>query len=159
HSGGYPESKRGRNAKPNTLRGFVFRRLDAIVCVNGAGIEMFRRFGVDDKRLRLIEPHAVSSSISADSMSPNLASFFATHRPLLTTVGLLEPEYDLSLQVKVLGEVLEQHPDAGLLIIGSGSIEGQLVNQIANTGYGHNVMLAGDVPHAETLKAIGTSDL
>src|SRR5262249_23804611 len=72
HSGGYPESKRGRNAKPNTLRGFVFRRLDAIVCVNGAGIEMFRRFGVDDKRLRLIEPHAVSSSVSADSMSPKL---------------------------------------------------------------------------------------
>ena len=42
---------------------------------------------------------------------------------LLLTVGLLEPEYDLPLQIDVLGQVRERYPEAGLIIAGSGSLE------------------------------------
>src|SRR5262249_14062832 len=159
HSGGYPESEQGRNANPNTLQGFVFRRLDAIIGVNAAVIEVFRKLRVREQRLRLIEPHAASAVRPSDSISPEIKRFVESHRPLLTTVGLLEPEYDLSLQVGVLGRVLEQHANAGLLIIGSGSIADRLEREIARASYSHNVMLAGDVPHAETLRAIEERDL
>jgi glycosyltransferase involved in cell wall biosynthesis len=74
-------------------------------------------------------------------------------------VGLLEPEYDLPLQIEVLGEVHQQFPDAGLVIIGAGSLEAEMREQIQNKSYADHILLCGDVPHSITLRAIAESDL
>src|SRR5262249_37088939 len=75
------------------------------------------------------------------------------------TVGLLEPEYDLFLQIDVLGEILERHPNAGLLIAGSGSLEGKLREHIAGKAYRDHILLYGDMPHEVTLRATVECDL
>lgn len=46
--------------------------------------------------------------------------------PLFTTIGLPEPEYDLPLQIRTLEIVREDFPHTGLVIIGSGSLDGKL---------------------------------
>ena len=51
------------------------------------------------------------------------------------------------------------HPKAGLLIIGSGSQEGELRRLIADSPHARQILLAGDVPHAITLRAIAECDL
>jgi glycogen(starch) synthase len=159
HSGGYPESEEGKSARPRTLRGFVFRRFDSIICVNRQLVELFRRLGVSPERLRLVQPHAPSSQTPSDALSPELRRFFDSHEMTLTTVGLLEPEYDLSLQIEALGRVRERFPQAGLAVIGSGSLEEELRKQVAAKPYRDHVLLCGDVPHAVTLRAIAESDL
>ncbi|HVG18860.1 MAG TPA: glycosyltransferase family 4 protein [Blastocatellia bacterium] len=159
HSGGYPESEEGRAARPRTLRGFVFRKFSRVIGVNQELIELFNRFGVPPEKLRLIHPHAPSVQTPADALSPELRRFFDSHEIVLTTVGLLEPEYDLSLQIEALGVVRERFPNAGLVIIGSGSLEEDLRKQIEGKSYRDHVLLCGDVPHAVTLKAIAESDL
>src|SRR6266699_1480267 len=83
-----------------------------------------------------------------------LREFFDSHRPLLLTVGLLEPEYDLPLQIEVLGLVRHRFPDAGLVIIGSGSLEERLRTQIADACYASHIRLCGDVEHSVSLRAI-----
>jgi glycosyltransferase involved in cell wall biosynthesis len=159
HSGGYPESEEGRTARPRTLRGFVFRRFNRIIGVNQELVKLFERFGVSQSKLRLIQPHAVYTQTPADALSPALQRFFDSHERVLTTVGLLEPEYDLALQVESLGLVRERFPNAGLVIIGSGSLEEGLRKQIAGKPYRDHVLLCGDVPHPVTLRAIAESDL
>ena len=159
HSGGYPESEEGRTAAPRTLRGFVFRQFDRIIGVNQELVELFRRFGVSPRRLRLIQPHALSAQAPADALSPQLQQFFDSHEIVLATVGLLEPEYDQSLQIETLGQVRERFPNAGLVIIGSGSLEPDLRKQIESKPYRDHVLLCGDVLHAITLRAIAESDL
>lgn len=159
HSGGYPESEEGRAARPRTLRGFVFRRFDRIIGVNQELVKLFRRFGVSHDKLRLIQPHSPSAQTPADELSPELRRFFDSHDVTITTVGLLEPEYDLSLQVESLGRVRERFPNAGLVIIGSGSLEENLRKQIEGKPYRDHILLCGDVPHSVTLRAIAESDL
>jgi len=68
-------------------------------------------------------------------------------------VGLLEPEYDLAMQIDAMAGILEQYPRAGLIIAGAGSLEESLRAQIAAKPYAPHILLYGDMPHAVTLRA------
>jgi glycosyltransferase involved in cell wall biosynthesis len=158
HSGGYPGSPEGTSARPRSFRGFVFRRFDLIIAVNTEIVALFRRFGVPADRIRLIYPHAFIDE-PHDELAEPLKGFFTAHRPVLITAGLLEPEYDLTLQIDILAAVRERYRDAGLVIIGSGALEGDLRRYIDSKPYGEHVLLCGDVPHSMTLRAVADSDL
>ena len=153
HSGGYPSSPAGRTARPGTLRGFLFRRLDGVIAVNAEIAALFRTFGVRAERIRTILPFVVTPPDAAIPMPQRLADFFAAHQPLLLTVGLLEPEYDLAMQIDVMGEIVQRFPRAGLVIAGAGSLEEDLRRQIAAVPHGEHVLLYGDMPHPVTMRA------
>jgi glycogen synthase len=160
HSGGYPTSEEGRSTGPNSLAGFVLRRFDGLIGVNPEIMEFFRRLGVSRDRTRLILPHSFMPEEQHVAAFPQpLASFLGEHSPVLISVGLLETEYDLPLQIAVLGQVREKFPSAGLLLIGSGSLEQELRNKIQEYPYAKHVLLCGDVPHATTTAAIARADL
>jgi len=160
HSGGYPSSPRGRKAHPASLTGFVLRRFDRLIAVNPAIVEFFQKLGVPADRRRLIYPHSFSDDGGGSEPLPeNLASFFESHSPVLISVGLLEPEYDLPLQIAVLDRVREKFRNAGLVMIGSGSLEAELRARIAAQPYASHILLCGDVPHKATLEAVSRSDV
>lgn len=161
HSGGYPSSKKGRAARSWGLRAFVLRRFDRIIGVNREIIEFLHRLGVRPERARLIFPHSLSydGSDDPDVLPNSLRDFFSSHSPVLITVGLLEHEYDLPLQIEVLGLVRENFPMAGLVIVGAGSLEEDLKDRIRKTSYADHIELCGDLPHPATLRAIWQSDL
>ncbi len=159
HSGGYATSPEGRAASPRTFAGFVFKRFDRIVAVNSEIAELFRRYGVPQSRIRLIEPHTAVPQTLDTPLPPSLAAFFEKHSPVLLSVGLLEDEYDVPIQVELLGRLRERYPAAGLMIIGSGSRENSLRSLIASKAYSAEILLCGDMPHAATLRAIAQSDV
>jgi glycosyltransferase involved in cell wall biosynthesis len=164
HSGGYPSTPIGRSAAPRSVRGFVLRRLSRVIGVNADLIDMFRRFGVADDRLRLIPPHAFPSSPpnspqSAPDGFEQLNDFLEAHDPALLTVGGLEPEYGVPDQVEMLGILRRTLPDAGLAVIGGGSKEREIRALVESKDYAEHVLVCGDVPHAATLKAISLCDL
>lgn len=160
HSGGYPSSAQGKSAGPNSLAGFVSRRFDGLIGVNPEIIEFFQRLGATPSHLRLIPPHSFLPEEKPAPTLPNpLASFFSTHNPVLISVGLLEPEYDLPLQIEVLQHVRLKFPSAGLVLIGSGSLERMLRGKIRACSYTGHVLLCGDVSHASTMQAISHADL
>jgi glycogen synthase len=159
HSGGYPGSEKGRTARPISLRGFVFRRFNRIIAVNAEIAAMFRKFGVPDGQVRIILPHSTPALSPDVELPAGLSTFLGAHRPVLLTVCQLEPEYDLAAQIDVLDRVRQCHPEAGLIIIGSGSLEPDLRARIDSKPYRDHVLLCGDVPHATTLKALARSDV
>lgn len=158
HSGGYAASTAGLRANPRTLRGMVFRRFDRVIGVNREIVELMRRFAVADERIRLICPHVLPARPQAE-LPPALRAFFCEHSPVLITVGLLEPEYDLPLQIAALGEVRQRFRKAGLLIAGAGSLERDLRERIASQPWAEHVLLPGDVAHPVTLRAIAEADI
>lgn len=159
HSGGYPLSKAGKKANRLTFRGFVLRRFDRLIGVNQELNNLFRRFGVAEGRIRLILPHAISLDLMEKSLPERLSRFFQAHNPTLLTVSGLEPEYDLPLQINVLAQVRERFPGAGLVILGSGSLEAELRELIKSKPYAEHILLCGDVPHPGALRAIAESNL
>ena len=160
HSGGYPSTPEAQALGPNSPAGFVLRRFDGFIGVNPEILAFFRKLGVPPERTRLIYPHAFLSDETAGGALPEpLCSFIAQHNPVLISVGLLEPEYDLPAQIRVLGEVRREAPSAGLVLIGSGSLEEELRQQIKAQPWGQHILLCGDVPHAATMQAIGQAQL
>lgn len=159
HSGGFCSSPEGKAVTPRSPAAILFRRLAAIVAVNRQIADFFRaQCAVPGDRVHLISPHATVRSEEAE-LPPALRAFFDAHDPLLLSVGLLEPEYDLPVQIEALGRVRQKHPNAGLAMIGSGSLESQLRTLIAQQPYAEHLLLAGDTPHASTLRAIRESRL
>jgi glycogen(starch) synthase len=160
HSGGYPTSDEAKSVGPNSLAGFVLRRFDGLIGVNPEIIRFFQRLGVSPNRTRLIYPYAfLPDEQPAPALPQSLASFFSAHSIVLISVGLLEPEYDLPLQIEVLGHLRKKFPSAGLALIGSGSLEQELRAQISVRPYAEHVLLCGDVPHAITMHAISRAHL
>ncbi len=159
HSGGYPSSPAGRTARPATFRGFVFRRFDRIITVNEEIAAMFRKFGVAPEKIRVIAPHAVTLPSAEVKLPEPLASFFDAHDPVLVSVAGLETQYDLALQIEAHSSVRERFPNAGLVIIGAGSIEAELRQLIARQPAAAHILLCGDVPHDATLRAIASGDV
>lgn len=159
HSGGYPSSPAGRTAGRWTLRGCVFRRLDGLVAVNAEIAALFRKFGVPARRIRTILPFAVTPPEPSGVLPEPLRQFMANRRPLLLTVGLLEPEYDLPLQIDALEDILRRFPEAGLAIAGAGSLEAKLRAAIASKAYAGHILLYGDLPRAATLRAMRECDV
>ena len=95
----------------------------------------------------------------AGALPTPLREFFDSHRPLIVSVSGLEPEYDLPLQIRMLGDLRQVMPDAGLAIIGSGSLKVKLREEIAARPYRDHILLCGDVPHPVTLRAIADADV
>jgi glycogen synthase len=159
HSGGYPSSPAGQAARSGSLRGFIFRRFDGLVGVNQEIIETFVRFGVPRKKTRLILPFVPPDPVPGGSLPETIRVFFESHKPVLLTVSGLEPEYDLPLQINALGSFREEHPKAGLVIIGVGSLEAETRSRIQAQPYADHILLAGDVPHDVVLRAMSLADV
>jgi len=160
HSGGYPSTPAGRALGPRSLAGFVFRRIDRLIAVNAEIAAFFARLGVARERIRVIAPHAfVAGEAPSEVLPPALEAFAARHAPLLVSVGGLEPEYDVPAQIGLLERVIERHPRAGLMVIGSGSLQGALAAAVASSAARAQILLCGDVPHASTMRAIQRADV
>jgi len=160
HSGGYPSTPAGKSTRPSSFVGFVLRRFDRVVGVNPEIIQFLHKLGIGSNRARLIPPYAfLPDAELANGLPDPLNTFLVRHKPILISVGLLEPEYDLTLQIEVLGKVLETFHSAGLVIIGSGSLKQDLRRKIEVQSYADDVLLCGDIPHAFTMAAIARSDV
>ena len=159
HSGGYPASEIGKKTGYWSLAGLAIRSLDRLIGVNQELAAFFSRLGVPRRNIRVVCPFAGAHFDPSEPLPPKLAGFFAAHRPLLVTVSGLEPEYDLPLQIDAMEEILTVHPQAGLAILGTGSREDELRAHIESKPYAKKILLAGDVPHASTLRALSEADL
>jgi len=160
HSGGYPSSPQGMATGPNSFAGIVLRRFNGLIGVNPEIVSFFERLGVPSPRARLILPHSFLPAEQPEvSLPSNLQTFFSAHSPVLISVGLLEPEYDLPLQIEALEYVRKKFPSAGLILIGSGSLEQDILDRIRARSYAEHILLCGDVAHDATMQAISRADL
>ena len=154
HSGGFPSSPAGLGLNRFKPRALALRRLDRVIAVNPEMVRFFEKCGVPSSRVRLIHPYPPVELREENRLTPELAAFFEAHDPVLVSVGGLEPEYDIPLQVDALGALRQTFPRAGLVIVGGGSLELELQKDVKHRPYGHDILLCGDVPHAVTLSAI-----
>ncbi len=159
HSGGYPESKEGKSARKNSIRGTIFRQFEHIIAVNPLIAKVFKNYGVNDKKISVIYPFVHKIPDKNVKIPGKFQKFIEKSSPFLLTVCLLEDTYDLFMQINALEKVLEKLPDAGLLIVGSGSLEDDLKKHIAGKSYADKILLAGDVEHKITLHLINEADI
>ena len=159
HSGAYPLTEEARSATPNSIRGIIFRRFSQIIAVNDEIANVFRRYGIADKKIKVILPYAPSKPDENIAVPAALEDFQKAHSPLLLAVGGLEKEYDPLFQIAAMKDVLDEFPNAGLMIIGDGSQRSEVEQVVAASGYADNVCIPGNVEHAVTLHLIDNADV
>lgn len=159
HSGAYPQTAEARSAKRNSIRGLIFRRFSRLIAVNGAIADVFRRFGSASDSVRVILPYSLQKPDPSVTVSQELQDFFDRHSPVLVAVGGLEPDYDPMFQIDAMKDVLAEFPDAGLMIVGDGSMRDEAARAIAEGGHSENILLAGNVEHDVTLHLINNADV
>lgn len=159
HSGGYPTSKEGKAARKNSIRGAIFRKFEKIITVNPLIADIFEKYGIERKKISVIYPFVHRNPDKAVAIPEKLKEFAEKHSPFLLTVCLLEDTYDLFMQIDAMEKVLEKLPEAGLMIVGSGSLENDLKKAIASKTYSERILLTGDVEHKIVLHLIKKADI
>lgn len=151
HSGGFATSEAAKMAKPLSFMGFIFRRFSRVIAVNEGFASVFRRFGVPDARISVIAPFALQLPDEDITVPKELAEFCKAHSPLLLAVGGLEKDYDPLTQIAAMKGILADLPNAGLMIVGSGSMKSVVEAAVEMSGCADYIYLAGNVDHTVTL--------
>ena len=160
HSGGFPSSEKALRARPRSITGIALRRLKAFIGVNSEIAASAIPFGVMADKCLVIKPHSkVQPHDVANDIPAHLTKFYLAHDPVLISVGGLELEYGLHLQIEAMPLVRQTYPQAGLVLVGSGSLRVDLQNRVAESSLQDHVAIVGDLPRAQTLRAISEATM
>ncbi len=152
HSGGFAKE----TARPFSLRGAAFRSVDLLIGVNDQILEMFKAYGLSGTRTRRILPFELKRPDPVVPIPADIDSAIRAFDPLLLSVGGLEPEYNNEFLISSMPGIVERFPSAGLVIVGSGSLEKTLrvPDDLKDT-----VLLTGDLDHDVVLHLIERADV
>ncbi len=159
HSGGYPLTDEGKNAAPNSIRGRIFQRFSRLIAVNEAIADVFWRYGVSSDRIKVILPHSLCLPNQQVKVPRELADFYDRHSPVLVSVGGLEKDYDPIFQIDAMKDIVADFPNAGLMIVGDGSMRENVEAAVAASPCAENIQLAGNVDHGVTLHLMNHADI
>lgn len=159
HSGEYPLTETAKAAKPSSVQGLIFRRFSKIIAVNDAIADVMRRFGVPDERISVIAPFSLNEPDAGVEIPADIAAFCDGSSPMLLSVGGLERDYDPLFQIDAFKGILAEFPNAGLLLVGSGSMHDEVKKAVEKSGYGYRIMIPGNVDHSVVLHLIDRADV
>lgn len=159
HSGRFPLTDAAKKARPGSIRGRVFNRFSKIIAVSESIADVFRRYGVPNERIELISPFSAELPDPAVAVPATIKAFYERHSPILLSVGGLEPDYDPLFQIAAMKSVLAEFPDAGLAVVGDGSMRSEVERAADGSGYKDRIFLAGNVAHAVVLHLIKDADV
>lgn len=157
HSGGLPVS-----VMPSGLGAWIIRtsfNLQAkIICVNRQIAAYFEAIKVDGKRIEVISPYDFHvHRPEAGDPPPAVQRFIRDKHTIICNIGLLEPEYELEMLLRVFKRFHRENPESGLILIGSGSLHEKLERLIDETGLRGKAILCGDLDHGIALKILAAS--
>jgi glycogen(starch) synthase len=159
HSGEYPRTAEARNASPGSPVSKIFRRFSRLIAINHAIADIYEKHGVADDKIKIIPPFALKQPDKNVAVPFELTEFWKEHSPLIVSVGGLEKDYDPLFQIEAMKDIVAAYQNAGLVMIGSGSMRREAESAIASSGYARHIQLAGNVDHAVTLHLISNADV
>ncbi len=158
HSGGLPIRGRHTNPIKDLLIRKSFNSMERIICVNSQIARYFRGMEIEKTRVKVVSPFAFYHDYVEDGELPtDVRKFMDGKSNVICNIGLLEPEYDLEMLLRVFQKYRRENPDSGLLMIGSGSLQAKLEGMIQDLHLGDHAILCGDLEHRHTLKILASS--
>jgi glycosyltransferase involved in cell wall biosynthesis len=132
----------------------------SIVCVNDAlrdaiGEELGARFG--RSKTSTIVPFSVD--FSASPLPAEVEGFFTEHSPVIACVGLYEPTYGFCHAIRLLDDLRERHPRAGLVLIGDRQGDDGCRELIGALRLTEDVQLCGNLDHDGCLATLRRATL
>jgi glycosyltransferase involved in cell wall biosynthesis len=119
-----------------------------IVCSQAMVEEVGNFFCIPRDKLAMI-PNGVNLPLPGEADDAGRAKFAAPEEKIILYVGRLVPEKGVGVLIDAMPQVLAAHPEAKLLIVGSGYEEDNLKRQAASLGLGPKVYFTGFISDKE----------
>jgi len=116
---------------------------DAYVCIASHLMEQQVPTGFRDRSVIIPQFFDLDRFIDGRTDLPAIDAFADPDRPVLGFVGRLEPEKGISIAIAAMRGIVDAVPGARLRIIGTGSLEPDLKNQVAGLGLSGHVEFVG----------------
>lgn len=140
------------------LKRFVLNRADCITVVSNAVQQEVLKFNLSASPSLDVIPMGVDSSrFSPDKKNSALRKKYDIRGPFLLFVGRLTEKKGVRYLIDAMPYVLSKYPDARLLIVGSGELEGELKQRSMHLG--SSICFTGAVPNEALAEYYATADL
>lgn len=142
------EGKKSLFKRPFVAR--ILRRAAMITCDAWHMRDEVMQFGVAADKI-----HIINFGIDTERFSPrppNPAIREANtlgDSPAVISLRNFEPVYDIPTLLRAVPKVLERHPDTRFMLVGRGSLEGELKALAGQLGIAHAVRFVGFVPNEQ----------
>jgi glycosyltransferase involved in cell wall biosynthesis len=137
------------HAHPRVVR-MACARYAAVIAVSDAIAEALVAAGVARRRV-VVAPAFLPGALAERVPPAGLMQVRRCHCPLLVAAAAPGPEYGVDLALSGFAELLRQHPQAALVLIGPGLRRRELLRR--------NVYLFGELARAEALGLLAAADV
>jgi glycosyltransferase involved in cell wall biosynthesis len=131
---------------------WLARSTAAIIAVSEDEAIHARELGLDPRKIHVV-PNGIDPPIVPSRATVRARLGLAPHDFVLGFVGRLTPQKNPELLVEAMALLAAQHPQAKLVMVGSGPLEASVRHQIARLGVEDRVLLLGDVVGAAIMPA------
>jgi glycogen synthase len=142
------------------LETWLMRRADGLAAISRGLIEEAQRRGVATDRIL-----HVPNGVDADHFRPQPTDAALAERYRLTGklvfgfIGFFFAYEGVDVLVRAVAQIRSQVPDARLLLVGDGDMEGELRAQVSRLHLDSHVVMTGRVPHAEVQRYYSICDV
>jgi PEP-CTERM/exosortase A-associated glycosyltransferase len=142
------------------LETWLMRHADALAAISRGLIDEAQRRGVAGDRILY-----VPNGVDADHFQPRPADAALAERHRLTGklvfgfIGFFFAYEGIDLLVRALAQIRSHVPDARLLLVGDGDMEGELRAQVSRLQLDSHVVMTGRVPHSEVQRYYSVCDV
>ena len=142
------------------LETWLMRHSDALAAISRGLVEEAQRRGVAQDRI----VH-VPNGVDADHFRPRAADAALAERHGLTGklvfgfIGFFFAYEGIDVLIRAVAQVRAQVPDARLLLVGDGDMEGALRAEVRRLQLDSHVVMTGRVPHAEVRRYYSICDV
>lgn len=128
-----------------------------VIAVNEQIEKALLKLNVSADRMVVLPAFALGAR--SGSLPERVLAWRERFQPLVTSAVYLEKEYGTELLIEACRRLAQKYPNLGCLVMGSGSEEGRLREEIRKRNLEDRVFLLGNVPHEICLSIMEKSDL
>jgi glycosyltransferase involved in cell wall biosynthesis len=128
---------------------YLFRLVDRIICLTQADADEIRRYGVPSEKIAII-PNGIDTRL----FQPH-----DHHDGYMLWVGRFVKEKGLTYLVDAMQNVVHEHPDARMVLVGDGPLKADIIRKIKEKGLSSHFELKENVPQAEIAELMGACEV
>ena len=142
------------------LETWLMRHTDALAAISRGLIDEARRRGVAEDRIVY-----VPNGVDAEHFRPRppdavlLERFRLTGKLVMGFIGFFFAYEGIDVLVRAMSEICSRVPDARLLLVGDGDMDGALRAEVSQLQLDSHVIMTGRVPHAEIQRYYSICDV
>jgi len=157
----FPARTLKRQLQSRALK-FCYSRAQTVVCISEYVLSLMLKAGFDGANLMVIRIGVARSLVAAPTNTAMVDEIRHRHRlsdkRVILSLARLVPRKGHAQLIEALPEILEQHPNAVCLLVGTGAYEEQLRALAAQKNVQHAVVFAGEIPEEEKVAYLDLCD-